>query len=192
MKSFLFSSRHRYWHAASAMACGVLAALLCCATAFAHAHYDHSTPAIGEVLPTPPARVDIYTDSDMAKIAGKNVIEVTNSAGQRVDDGNTILDDADRRHLYVQLQPSLPPGRYVVSFQTLSDVDGELDHGRFSFYVGRGPTAQEKKLDTQLTQTEQAAKSGSNKQQTALITVAGAIVVLAVVASVVALRRRRG
>jgi len=192
MPRALHISRRTISAAALATVCSVAAALSCSTTAFAHAHYDHSTPAIGAVLQTPPTRVDIYTDSDMAKITGKNVIEVTNSAGQRVDDGNTVLDDADRRHLYVQLQPNLPPGRYVVSFQTLSDVDGELDHGRFAFYVGRGPTAQEKKLDAQLTQTEQAAKSGSNGRQTALIAVAGGILVLVVAAGVVALRWRRG
>ncbi len=128
----------------------MLALLAAPAAALAHAHYDHSTPAIGEVLQTAPARVDIYTDQEMAKRGDANSIAVTNAAGQRVDSGAATVDDADRRHLWVALRPGLPPGRYVVGFTTLSDVDGDTDRGRFAFYIGRGPTAQEQTLDARL------------------------------------------
>src|SRR5581483_3713163 len=162
------------------------------AAALAHAHYDHSTPAIGEVVQTAPARVEIFTDQEMAKSGNANSIAVTNADGQRVGSGVTTVDDADRRHFWVALQPGLPPGRYVVSFTTLSDVDGDSDHGRFAFYIGRGPTAQEQKLDAQLSGATPATDSSSS--HTGLI-VAIAVAVAAVLAigggTTVALRRRR-
>jgi methionine-rich copper-binding protein CopC len=168
------------------------------AAALAHAHYDHSTPAIGEVVPSAPERVDIYTNQEMAKTGNANSIAVTNAAGQRVDSGATIVDDADRRHFWVALQPDLPPGRYVVSFTTLSDVDGDSDHGRFAFYIGRGPTAQEQKLDAQLSGSAPATGSTSSHTghtgHTGLIIAiaAAAVAVLAAGAgAAVALRRRR-
>ncbi|HEY7296184.1 MAG TPA: copper resistance protein CopC, partial [Dehalococcoidia bacterium] len=86
--------------------------------ALAHAHYDHSTPAIGAVLGAPPARVDIWTDQEMAKAGTANSITVTNAAGQPVQSGAATLDDTDRTHLFVAMQPNLPAGRYVVSFTT--------------------------------------------------------------------------
>jgi methionine-rich copper-binding protein CopC len=148
----------------------------------AHAHYDHSSPAIGEVVPNPPPRVDIYTDQDMAKVGNANAITVTNAAEQRVDTGPTTVDDADRRHFWVALQPNLSPGRYVVSFTTLSDVDNDSDHGRFAFYVGRAPTAQEKTLDTQLTSAAPAAATSSGSHTGLFIAGAAVIVALLVLA----------
>jgi methionine-rich copper-binding protein CopC len=118
--------------------------------ALAHAHYDHSTPSIGQVLAASPQRVDIYTDSEMRKTAGGNDIAVTTAEGSRVDDGNTVVDDANRQRFSVGLRPNLADGRYVVSFKTLSDVDGDTDSGKFSFYIGTGPTDAQKQLDATL------------------------------------------
>ena len=162
--------------------------------ALAHAHYDHSTPAIGQVLATPPARVDIYTDSDMRKIEGKNWIQVTGSNGNRVDDGNTILDDANRQHFSVGLQPNLPPGRYVVSFQTLSDVDGDTDGGHFAFYVGNGPTAADKALDAHLSGAPLPGSSAGSSSSTGPFVLIGvaAVAALALLAGGLALRKRKG
>jgi methionine-rich copper-binding protein CopC len=180
---------------------GLVALLAGAATAQAHAHYAHSEPSISQVLQAAPARVDIYTDSDMRKLAGANVITVTGSDGSRVDDGNTIVDDANRQHFSVGLQPNLPNGRYVVSFQTLSDVDGDTDHGKFAFYVGAGPTAAQQQLDAQLNgpipsnllPSASSAPSGSSGPQIPLaVPLTGAValaLVLATGAGVV-LRRR--
>lgn len=168
------------------------------AVALAHAHYDHSQPSIGQVLATAPARVDIYTDSDMRKLAGANVISVAGADGSRVDDGNTVLDDADRRHFSVGLNPNLPPGRYVVSFKTLSDVDGDIDSGRFAFYVGAGPTTQQKALDASLNGPPVAAgqasappSSSSHVVRTVLVGGTGIILLVLVAGGGVMLRRKQ-
>lgn len=168
----------------------LLASLAVPAAALAHAHYDHSTPAIGAVLQTAPARVDIYTDQELAKAGTANSIAVTNAAGQRVDSGPTAVDDADRTHMAVSLQPNLPAGRYIVSFTTLSDVDNDNDRGRFAFYIGRGPTAQERTLDAQLNGTAPAASSSSSHAGLFIAITAAVAVVVIGAGTFVALRRR--
>src|SRR5579864_8501234 len=93
----------------------------------------------------------------MRKISGANVITVTGPDGSQVDDGNTVIDDSNRLHFSVGLKPNLPAGRYLVSFKTLSDQDGEMDHGSYAFYVGVQPTAAQLAQDKTLTLTSQAA-----------------------------------
>lgn len=146
----------------------------------AHARYDHSTPAQGAVVPTAPARVDIYTAQDMAKISAVTSITVANDQRQKVDTGDTTVDDANRRHFSVGLQPNLPPGRYVVSFMNQSDEDGEQDHGQFAFYVGQQPTAQQKTADAALniTSKNDAVPKKSSNTGTKII---GAIVIVIVI-----------
>src|SRR6266487_2176031 len=120
------------------------------AGAFAHARYDHSTPSPGQVVSTSPPLVDIFTAQDMRRTPGADEITVTGPNNERVDTGNSVVDDANRRHLSVGLKPNLPPGRYVVSFKTLSDEDGEADQGQFAFYVGAPPTNDQKAADAKL------------------------------------------
>src|SRR5579883_893865 len=168
-----------------AVAAAATLALTTVAGVAAHARYDHSTPSPGEVLATSPARVDIYTVQDMVKEAGINEIDVTNEPGQRVDRGDTTVDDNNRRHFYVDLQPNLPPGRYVVSFKNQSDEDGEQDHGQFAFYVGQGPTAQQKAADAKLAITSQDEGSDGSSNSHNNTKVGIAIIVTIVVAALI-------
>jgi len=176
-----------------AVAAAATLALTTVAGVAAHARYDHSTPSPGEVLATSPARVDIYTVQDMVKEAGINEIAVTNEAGQRVDRGDTTVDDNNRRHFYVDLQPNLPPGRYIVSFKNKSDEDGEEDHGQFAFYVGQQPTAQQKAADAQLKLTSQEENTGGSSNTGTKVLI-GIIVtlVLAFAIPVIAVAADRG
>jgi methionine-rich copper-binding protein CopC len=163
--------------------------------ALAHAHYDHSTPSIGQVLAASPQRVDIYTDSEMRKAAGANDIAVTAADGSRVDDGNTVVDDANRQHFSIGLRPNLPAGRYVVAFKTLSDVDGDTDSGKFSFYVGVGPTDAQKQLDATLNgqAVPEPAQQATNSSPRLVLFGAGSalIVLLLGLAAFVIYRSRR-
>jgi hypothetical protein len=130
--------------------------------------------------------VEVFTDSEMRKTAGGNLITVAGPDGERVDDGNTVVDDADRQHFWAALRPDLPNGRYVVSFQTLSDADGDLDHGQFAFYIGAGPTAEQQRLDATLRLTDtplptsQAPSQGTRTTPWPLIVAAtaGAVIVV--------------
>jgi methionine-rich copper-binding protein CopC len=192
--------RGRYQIWPSACLLSLLVLLATAAVVQAHAHYDHSQPGIGQVLSVAPTRIDIYTDSEMRKTTGENVIMVTGPDGSRVDDGNTVVDDGNRQHFSVGLQPNLPNGRYVVSFQTLSDADGDTDRGRFAFYVGAGPTAEQKQLDAALSGAPAAGGAAANagtatpsRPLGAFGLVGGLIVLIAlvIISGVVLLQRRR-
>ena len=109
-------------------------------SALAHSDLERSTPADGEVLAEAPERVDAYFGQEMSRSQGFPKMTVVNEAGDTIAD-ETVLDDADRKHLSVELPPSLPEGRYTVIWHTLSDEDGEEAQGAFHYYVGEGPGA---------------------------------------------------
>ncbi len=178
---------HRYWP----LLLVLLAGLASQATASAHARYDHGTPGPGQVLSTAPAQVDIYTTEELRKSAGANLITVTDSAGKQVQIGQATVDDSDRKHFSVGLNPSLAGGRYVVDFTTLSDDDGDTDHGRYAFYVGRDPTPKERSLDARLVNTSASAQNDSHTGLIAGIIVAIAAALLLVAGGALLLRRRR-
>src|SRR5205823_2244347 len=119
--------------------------------------------------------------------------DTANSNGQVVSTGATTVDDANRRHFFVALQPSLPAGRYVVSFHNVSDEDGEADHGQFAFYVGSGPTSAQKALDAQLAITSQTEDTKKGTSHTGLIIaiIVAVVVVLVVLAGGALFWRRR-
>jgi methionine-rich copper-binding protein CopC len=182
------------WRRLILFSLAALLGLISVSAALAHARYDHSSPGIGQVLQTAPTAVNIYTAQDMRKTAGANEITVTGPDGTRVDDGNTIVDDANRRHFSVGLSANLPNGRYVVSFKTLSDEDGEMDHGSFAFYVGTQPTpaqlAQDKTLSI-TSQAEDVTPSSSSHTGLIVIIIIAAVVVLALAATGLIIARRR-
>jgi copper resistance protein C len=170
---------------AAALAAALTGALA--SAAFAHAHYARSQPSPGQVLSASPLKIDIYTDSEMRKAAGGNFITVTGPQGNRVDDGNPALDDADRQHLSVGLTPDLPNGRYLVSFQTLSDVDGDLDHGQFAFYIGAGPTPDQQRLDSTLTLTDTPPPEASTPLKSGVALASRPLIIAGVIALLVVL-----
>jgi len=190
--SFLHDRR---WSRA-AVAASVSVALWLLATGgvvWAHARYDHSTPAQGETVAASPARVDIFTVQEMKKDTPNTVITVVDPGNLQVDTGDTAIDDADRKHFSVGLKPNLPPGRYLVSFKNVSDEDGEADHGQFAFYVGTGPTAAQKALDSKLAITSKSDDEKKSDSHTGLIIaiVVAVVVVIVLVAGGFAWMRRR-
>lgn len=126
-------------------AVGLLTVLLTltAAPAFGHAEYERSTPGRNEILPEPPARVDVYFSQEVRKIQGANYVRVFNDADEQVSTGDGVVDDNDRTHIYAELPEPLAPGRYVVAWQTLSDEDNDSDEGAFCFYVNTMPTAEQ-------------------------------------------------
>jgi hypothetical protein len=82
--------------------------------------------------------VDVYFSQEMTRSGGLPSLVVVNDVGDQVDLG-AKLDDNDRKHIYADLAPALPPGRYTVIWHTLSDEDAEEAQGAFHFYVGTGP-----------------------------------------------------
>jgi methionine-rich copper-binding protein CopC len=111
----------------------------------AHADYDHSTPADGEVVTTAPAKIDVFFKENITRANGLPLLIVLNDTGDPVDTGTFAapsgkLDDTDRTHMSDTLQPNLPDGRYTVIWHTVSADDGAEAQGAFHFYVGGAVT----------------------------------------------------
>ncbi|MBI5284296.1 MAG: copper resistance protein CopC [Chloroflexi bacterium] len=130
----------------------MVAVALHAVTASAHARPKSSTPAKGEVLAASPPRVDIYFTQAVQKIAGTYGIEVERDRGGSVAAGSAVIDESDRSHVSVALQPGLKPGRYVVRWKNVSDDDGDPAEGAFSFYVQTQPNAVDRENDAQIEQ----------------------------------------
>ena len=103
-----------------------------------HAAPERFDPAPGVVLEEAPARVDGFFTQDVRRQEGASFIQVLNADGERVDSGQPVIYDNDRRHMYVELESGLGEGRYLVAWQTLFDEDDELDGSCFLFFVGQG------------------------------------------------------
>jgi methionine-rich copper-binding protein CopC len=128
---------------------------------FAHAGYDHSTPSAGEVVTTPPTKVDAYFKEDIKRAAGTYSLRVEDATGTAVSDGDGTLDDNDRTHMTATIPTTLADGRYVVKYKTVSDVDGDAAQGGFCFYVNVQPSAADTAACTALVPTEAPASTGS-------------------------------
>ncbi|HZP26598.1 MAG TPA: copper resistance CopC family protein [Dehalococcoidia bacterium] len=109
--------------------------VLAAGPAAAHARYDHSDPADGASLASSPARVNVWFAQDVRRAGGLPTLIVVNETGDTVN-LNAVLDDRDRTHMYADMPPALPSGRYTVIWHTLSDEDGEEAQGAFHFYIG--------------------------------------------------------
>jgi copper resistance protein C len=106
------------------------AALAIAGPAWAHAFLDHSSPAVGATVPAP-KQVSIWFTEQVEPAFSR--IEVTDSAGNRVDDGGTHIDAANRELLHVAVK-KLPPGTYKVTWHVVS-VDTHHTQGDFTFTV---------------------------------------------------------
>lgn len=105
--------------------------------ASAHADLASSVPEAGATLTRSPATVTAVFDNESELRAEGSSLRVTNAAGAVVDRGDSALDrnDAARKTLVVSLQPNLPDGVYTVEWTAVSDADGEVEEGTFSFTV---------------------------------------------------------
>ena len=109
--------------------------LLFMETALAHAAYLRSNPGADAIIATSPPRVEIWFKQEVFRRAGENVISVMNAQGQPVSMGETTVDDDDRKHIWVELQPSLPAGIYTVKWKNTSLEDGHPSDGSFAFTI---------------------------------------------------------
>jgi hypothetical protein len=101
--------------------------------AFAHAHLEHASPAVGSTVSTAPKEVVIwYSEALEPKFSS---IEVQDAAGAAVQSGPATLASDNTAELRVSLKP-LTPGTYKVIWHVLS-VDTHRTQGDFSFTVGK-------------------------------------------------------
>lgn len=111
-------------------------------SAWAHANFVRSDPAPNTVLDVAPAKVQIWFSEPLEP--GFSGIQVLNPQGQPVDNGDSRVTPDDPASMVVTL-PSLPKSAYIVSWKTLSKVDGHIARGTFSLFIGvpATPTALE-------------------------------------------------
>ena len=109
-----------------AVAAGLLA-LATVMTVSGHSEPVRFDPAPGQVLDAAPQRVDGWFSQEKRRSSDETSLEVhpvmeDGMLGDPVS-GDTIIDDADRHHMYAELTGDLMPGQYVVSWSALSDED---------------------------------------------------------------------
>jgi len=118
---------------------GVLAALAAASVlvlmggaASAHANYVRSNPASDARLTKPPAEVRVtYSETPDARGSDVAVLDVD---GKRVDKGDVTLVTDEANTLRVSLG-EIGDGGYLVSWTTVSAVDGHETKGAFAFAV---------------------------------------------------------
>ena len=97
----------------------------------AHSLPERFVPQRDGTLSTAPAEVRIVFGGEIERAF--STIEVTDSAGRRVDNGNARVDEKNRQLLRVGLGP-LSPGVYRVLWRILA-VDGHRNEGTYVFTV---------------------------------------------------------
>ena len=102
--------------------------LFVAADAYAHAQLERAEPRVGSVVQQPPREVALtFTQSLEGSFS---TLEITDAAGQRVEDGTP---DIQGNVMRVPVK-TLPPGVYRVKWHVLS-VDTHQTEGNFTFEV---------------------------------------------------------
>ena len=100
----------------------------------AHAFLDHSDPAVGSTVPTPPVVIHLWFTQEVEPAFSS--VTVTDKSGASVNDGPAALDPSNQSELDVKLK-NLTAGTYKVKWHVLS-VDTHTTEGDFTFHVGKG------------------------------------------------------
>ena len=108
-----------------------LAALLAAPPAFAHAFYEHASPAAGSEVKAPPQAVTITFSEAVEPHFSK--LEVHDANGASVDQGDVHSAGNDGKGLAVGLN-KLAPGKYTVIWHVTS-VDTHKTEGSYTFTV---------------------------------------------------------
>ncbi len=119
-----------------AMAFLVVALAFAGATAAsAHSEYARSEPAVGVRIPRAPDRVDVWFTQELFRRSGANTLEVSAADGRRLDEGDALIDPADRTHLSIGLVGQIEEGVVRVGWRSLSALDGDTAEGSFEFTI---------------------------------------------------------
>lgn len=102
--------------------------------AAAHATPERSDPAKDAALDHAPATVTIWFTEPIEP--ARSSIVVVGPSGATVSRGGAQPLPNDPKVLRVSLAPGLGPGRYTVSWKSVSIEDGDEASGSFSFTIG--------------------------------------------------------
>jgi methionine-rich copper-binding protein CopC len=104
--------------------------------ASAHSRPVRFDPPAGAVLQAAPAQITGWFTSELRNDPNWNFLKVTDQNGTQVDAGQVSLS-TDRHQMSVPLKSGLGPGRYIVTWRTFDDADGEIFGDCYVFYVGQ-------------------------------------------------------
>jgi copper transport protein len=148
----------------------------------AHGLVRESNPADGAVLEKPPASVQItFTEPPDLDLS---VIQVLDSTGRPVETGEPEPVPRSRLGLQVALGP-VDDGVYTVTWRTVSEVDGHVTGGSFTFGVGVSPAAVVAPTRTNVGPTTPSPTTGEALARWALYWGLAVLVSAAVVGSLV-------
>ncbi len=113
----------------------IVGGLIFVETAHAHSAYLRSNPGADAIITSSPAQIDIWFSQELFRRKGENAIHVSGLDGEEVSRGETQIDDDDRTHIWVELLPNLPAGKYLVEWKNISLEDGHPSTGSFNFSI---------------------------------------------------------
>ncbi|MBS1879936.1 MAG: copper resistance protein CopC/CopD [Actinobacteria bacterium] len=122
----------------SALALGLLLALLAPAGAFAHARLEATSPPQGATVKKEPAAVVFTFDEPVEGNFG--AVRAYDSKGERVDEGDAFHPGGEGQKLGVHLEPGLPDGSYTATYRVVS-ADGHIVAGGYVFSIGKAGRA---------------------------------------------------
>lgn len=114
----------------------LLLLLVVTAAAMAHSRPTRFDPAPGAVLDTAPVRVQAWFTSEIRRDPNWSFLQVTDAQGNRVDVGELQLS-TDRLSMTVDLRAGLAAGRYLVTWRTYDDSDGEIFGDCYTIFIGQ-------------------------------------------------------
>lgn len=168
----------------------LLAALTLAAKVLSHADYARSEPAADEVLVVPPTQVKVWFTQELFRREGENWLHVIGPDGARVDVGEAVVDDDDRKLLTVSLAEGLAEGAYRVQWRALSAEDGHPKEDEFGFSIGTTNSASATTPAPEATATAQPAAEPSAPSSTGGLSCLGAAPLALLVVGAVLTRRK--
>lgn len=145
---------------------GALVSLFAIQVVFAHSRPVRLEPAPGALLSVAPSQVTGWFTSTIRRDQNWSFLRVTDEQGNRVDAGETTLS-TDRKQMTVNLRSGLADGRYLVTWRTWDDADGEIFGDCYYFFVGQAAADAQLSSNTRLDggssceRAEVAAASGT-------------------------------
>jgi len=116
---------------------GLILSLVCIflfpASIYAHAYLQQSTPSANEIVVDSPSKITLQFNESIQPAF--HSIQVTNSAGERVDLDDSYIADNQPKTLEGSVRPNLPDGQYIIGWNIISG-DGHPLEGNIPFQIG--------------------------------------------------------
>ncbi|OAB36751.1 hypothetical protein PMSD_10550 [Paenibacillus macquariensis subsp. defensor] len=121
---------------------GLILSLVCIflfpSSIYAHAYLQQSTPSANETVLGSPSKITLQFNESIQPAF--HSIQVTNSAGERVDLDDSHIADNQPKTLEGSVQPNLPDGLYIIGWNIISG-DGHPLEGSIPFQIGNSSSS---------------------------------------------------